>query len=138
MIERRLYAAIADVAGGMMMGEEIILTTFLLGWLFYSLARQDEEREALVAFAGSRSAKTARPGPPAPARAAPGHDKEAEATPPEHDRLSIPLGGARRTRWSARRAGPTTGHCGWPGSGRPCRTTDRRCWRRRARHLPTA
>jgi cytochrome c oxidase assembly factor CtaG len=40
-----------NVAGGVMMVEEMILTTLLLGWLFYRFARQDEERQALVDFA---------------------------------------------------------------------------------------
>jgi putative membrane protein len=40
-----------NVAGGVMMVEEMILTTLLLGWLFYRFARQDEERQALLDFA---------------------------------------------------------------------------------------
>jgi hypothetical protein len=34
-----------------MMVEEMILTTLLLGWLFYRFARQDEERQALLDLA---------------------------------------------------------------------------------------
>jgi putative membrane protein len=37
-----------------MMVEQIILTTVLLGWLFYRFARQDEERQALLDLAAER------------------------------------------------------------------------------------
>jgi cytochrome c oxidase assembly factor CtaG len=40
-----------NVAGGVMMVEEMILTTLILGWLFYRFARQDEERQELLDFA---------------------------------------------------------------------------------------
>ena len=40
-----------NVAGGLMMVEEIILTTILLGWVFFKFAQQDEERQALLDFA---------------------------------------------------------------------------------------
>ncbi len=40
-----------NLAGGLMMIEEMILTTILLGWLFYRFAQQDEERQALMDFA---------------------------------------------------------------------------------------
>jgi putative membrane protein len=40
-----------NVAGGVMMVEEMILTTLILGWLFYRFARQDEERQSLLDFA---------------------------------------------------------------------------------------
>jgi cytochrome c oxidase assembly factor CtaG len=40
-----------NLAGGLMMIEEMILTTLLLGWLFYRFARQDEERQELLDFA---------------------------------------------------------------------------------------
>jgi cytochrome c oxidase assembly factor CtaG len=40
-----------NLAGGLMMIEEMILTTILLGWLFYRFAQQDEERQALLDFA---------------------------------------------------------------------------------------
>jgi cytochrome c oxidase assembly factor CtaG len=40
-----------NVAGGVMMVEEIILTTILLGWVFYKFAQQDEDRQALLDFA---------------------------------------------------------------------------------------
>lgn len=40
-----------NVAGGIMMVEQIILTTLLLGWLFYRVARRDEERQALLDLA---------------------------------------------------------------------------------------
>jgi putative membrane protein len=43
-----------NVAGGVMMIEEIILTILLLGWLFYRLAIQDEERQGLVDLAAAR------------------------------------------------------------------------------------
>jgi hypothetical protein len=40
-----------NVAGGVMMVEEMIVTTILLGWLFYRFARQDEERQELLDLA---------------------------------------------------------------------------------------
>jgi putative membrane protein len=40
-----------NLAGGLMMIEEIILTTLLLGWLFYRFAKQDEERQELMDWA---------------------------------------------------------------------------------------
>jgi cytochrome c oxidase assembly factor CtaG len=43
-----------NVAGGIMMVEEMILTTLLLGWLFYRFAKQDEERQALIDLADDR------------------------------------------------------------------------------------
>jgi cytochrome c oxidase assembly factor CtaG len=43
-----------NVAGGVMMVEEMILTTILLGWLFYRFARQDEERQELLDLAAER------------------------------------------------------------------------------------
>lgn len=43
-----------NLAGGVMMVEQIILTTVLLGWLFYRFARQDEERQALLDLAAER------------------------------------------------------------------------------------
>ena len=59
-----------NVAGGVMMVEEMILTTLLLGWLFYRFARQDEERQELLDFAAEhgvalsdeRAARAARAG----------------------------------------------------------------------------
>lgn len=49
----RGLSALSDqnVAGGLMMVEQIILTTILLGWLFYRLAIQDEERQQLLDLA---------------------------------------------------------------------------------------
>jgi cytochrome c oxidase assembly factor CtaG len=43
-----------NVAGGVMMIEEMILTTVLLGWLFYRFAKQDEERQELLDLAAER------------------------------------------------------------------------------------
>lgn len=43
-----------NVAGGLMMVEQIILTTLLLGWLFYQFAIRDEERQALLDLANER------------------------------------------------------------------------------------
>ncbi len=43
-----------NVAGGVMMVEQVILTTLLLGWLFYRFARQDEERQQLLDLASER------------------------------------------------------------------------------------
>ena len=43
-----------NVAGGIMMVEQIILTTLLLGWLFYRFATQDEERQRLLDLADER------------------------------------------------------------------------------------
>ncbi|HTX29948.1 MAG TPA: cytochrome c oxidase assembly protein [Solirubrobacteraceae bacterium] len=40
-----------NVAGGVMMVEEMLLTTLILGWLFYRFAQQDEERQELLDFA---------------------------------------------------------------------------------------
>ena len=40
-----------NVAGGLMMVEEMILTTIILGWVFYQFAQQDEERQSLLDFA---------------------------------------------------------------------------------------
>ncbi|MGI8412509.1 MAG: cytochrome c oxidase assembly protein [Solirubrobacteraceae bacterium] len=43
-----------NLAGGVMMVEEIILTTLLLGWMFYRFAKQDEERQQLLDLASER------------------------------------------------------------------------------------
>jgi cytochrome c oxidase assembly factor CtaG len=43
-----------NLAGGVMMVEQIILTTMLLGWLFYRFAMQDEERQSLLDLAAER------------------------------------------------------------------------------------
>lgn len=43
-----------NVAGGIMMVEQVLLTTALLGWLFYRLARQDDERQELLDLARER------------------------------------------------------------------------------------
>ncbi len=43
-----------NIAGGLMMVEQVILTTLLLGWLFYRFARQDEERQQLLDFAAEQ------------------------------------------------------------------------------------
>jgi putative membrane protein len=43
-----------NLAGGVMMVEESILTVLLLGWLFFRFARQDEQRQALVDLAAQR------------------------------------------------------------------------------------
>ena len=43
-----------NLAGGVMMIEQIILTTLLLGWLFYRFAIQDEERQSLLDLAAER------------------------------------------------------------------------------------
>jgi cytochrome c oxidase assembly factor CtaG len=43
-----------NIAGGIMMTEQIILTILLLGWLFYRFAVQDEERQALLDLAATR------------------------------------------------------------------------------------
>jgi putative membrane protein len=40
-----------NLAGGLMMVEEIILTTLILAWVFWRFAMQDEERQALLDFA---------------------------------------------------------------------------------------
>jgi putative membrane protein len=40
-----------NLAGGLMMIEEIVLTTIILGWVFYKFAQQDEDRQALLDFA---------------------------------------------------------------------------------------
>ena len=43
-----------NLAGGLMMVEQILLTTLLLGWLFYMFAKQDEERQVLLDLAAER------------------------------------------------------------------------------------
>ena len=43
-----------NLAGGLMMIEEMVLTTVLLGWLFYRFAIQDEERQQLLDLAADR------------------------------------------------------------------------------------
>jgi cytochrome c oxidase assembly factor CtaG len=43
-----------NLAGGLMMVEEMVLTTVLLGWLFYRFAIQDEERLQLLDLAADR------------------------------------------------------------------------------------
>ncbi|MGA9860031.1 MAG: cytochrome c oxidase assembly protein [Solirubrobacteraceae bacterium] len=43
-----------NLTGGVMMFEQIILTTLLLGWLFARFARQDEERQSLIDLATDR------------------------------------------------------------------------------------
>jgi putative membrane protein len=45
-----------NAAGGIMMVEQVLLTTLLLGWLFYRFARQDEERQQLMDLASERGA----------------------------------------------------------------------------------
>ena len=40
-----------NVAGGLMMVEEMILTTLILAWVFFRFAMQDEERQSLLDFA---------------------------------------------------------------------------------------
>jgi cytochrome c oxidase assembly factor CtaG len=40
-----------NVAGGLMMVEQVVLTTVILGWLFYRYAREDEERQSLLDWA---------------------------------------------------------------------------------------
>ena len=43
-----------NLAGGVMMVEESILTILLLGWLFFRFAKQDEERQELLDLAAQR------------------------------------------------------------------------------------
>jgi putative membrane protein len=43
-----------NLAGGVMMVEQVLLTTLLLAWLFYRFARQDEQRQSLLDFAAKR------------------------------------------------------------------------------------
>ena len=43
-----------NVAGAVMMVEQIVLTTLLLGWLFARFARQDERRQALLDLPAER------------------------------------------------------------------------------------
>jgi cytochrome c oxidase assembly factor CtaG len=43
-----------NLAGGVMMIEESILTILLLGWLFFRFAKQDEERQELLDLAAQR------------------------------------------------------------------------------------
>lgn len=48
--------AISDqnLAGGLMMVEEVIFTTLLLGWVFYGFVREDEDRQQLLDLAATR------------------------------------------------------------------------------------
>ena len=60
-----------NVAGAVMMVEQIVLTTLLLGWLFARFARQDERRQALLdspPSAASSCRRSARRAPPGQAR----------------------------------------------------------------------
>lgn len=43
-----------NIAGAIMMVEQMILTILLLGWLFYRFALQDEQRQALMDLAAQR------------------------------------------------------------------------------------
>lgn len=43
-----------NVAGGVMMVEQIVLTTILLGWLFYRFAMREEARQSLLDIASER------------------------------------------------------------------------------------
>jgi len=43
-----------NLAGGVMMVEQVFLTTLVLVWLFYRFARQDEERQSLIDWAASQ------------------------------------------------------------------------------------
>lgn len=49
----RGLSALSDqnLAGGLMMVEEMILTTLILAWLFYLFAKQDEQRQELLDLA---------------------------------------------------------------------------------------
>jgi putative membrane protein len=66
-----------SLAGGVMMLEQIALTTVLLGWLFLRLSRRDEERQGLVDLAArleaplpeARAARAAQAGSAARVRA---------------------------------------------------------------------
>jgi cytochrome c oxidase assembly factor CtaG len=40
-----------NLAGGLMMVEEILLTTLILAWMFYLFAKQDEDRQELMDWA---------------------------------------------------------------------------------------
>ncbi|MGH2858919.1 MAG: cytochrome c oxidase assembly protein [Solirubrobacteraceae bacterium] len=52
----RGVSALSDqnLAGGLMMIEQIILTTLVLGWLFFRFAAQDEARQSLLDLADER------------------------------------------------------------------------------------
>jgi cytochrome c oxidase assembly factor CtaG len=43
-----------NLAGGLMMVEQMVLTVFLLGWLFHRACAQDEERQRLLELAADR------------------------------------------------------------------------------------
>jgi cytochrome c oxidase assembly factor CtaG len=65
-----------SLAGGVMMIEQILLTTFLLGWLFMRFVKRDEQRQALldlaakqgIALSDERAARAAVAGGDAAAR----------------------------------------------------------------------
>jgi cytochrome c oxidase assembly factor CtaG len=43
-----------NLAGGVMMIEQVLLTTVVLGWIFWRFARQDEDRQQLLDLAARR------------------------------------------------------------------------------------
>src|SRR5437016_7264357 len=43
-----------NLAGGLMMVEEMILTTLILAWMFYLFAKHDEERQELMDLAAAQ------------------------------------------------------------------------------------
>jgi len=43
-----------NLAGALMMVEQMLLTVFVLAWLFFRFARQDDERQALLELAAER------------------------------------------------------------------------------------
>ena len=81
-----------NIAGGVMMVEQIVLTTILLGWLFYRFAIRDEERQSLLDLAShqgvelsdQRAARAAAAGATARLR----ERLVAQGTHDEHDHTS--------------------------------------------------
>ena len=84
-----------NIAGGVMMIEEIILTILLLGWLFYRLAVQDDERQGLLDLASAQgfelsNARATRAA--AAGGAAAEHLRERILAPPARPRASTDTG----------------------------------------------
>lgn len=85
-----------SLAGGVMMIEQVLLTTLVLGWLFHRFVRQDEDRQSLLDLATrhgiplteQRAARAAQAGAPATGRL---RDRVTS----EHEQRPTPLDHAR-------------------------------------------
>ena len=94
-----------NLAGGVMMIEQVILTTLLLAWLFRRFTRQDEERQSLLDLAArrglpldpERAARAARAGASARLRRHLGQDHPPPPTRSEPESVVDPPSSAART-----------------------------------------